>query len=248
MTEDQELELTDDWEFYSCEVNDALASILINLRFMFEDPRDENDHVHHAFLTMRELGPQGMGTQAEMERLSPIEDAIFDRAEQAGAQPVGRVRSQGVWRLSAYGPESLPWASIISELAGPDVEVQSDADPEFSYVNDFLLPDAERHQWIQDRHVCEQLLSHGDEPSVVRPVNHFIDYEDEAPAALVEALKSLGFSVNDLSGCLECTKLHDTRLDHVHALVMTLVELADQHDAAYDGWGAAVAKSSTIAN
>jgi regulator of RNase E activity RraB len=243
-----EPESTDEWDFYPCRVEDEPASILINLRFMYEDPRDENDHVHHALLTMKELGPQGIGTQAEMERLSPIEDALFDRADRAGAQPVGRVRSQGVWRLSAYGPEDLPWAAWLREVAGPDAEVQTDPDPEFTYVNDFLLPDPERHQWIMDRRVCDQLLTHGDDPCVVRPVNHFIDYEAEAPAALVDALRSLGFSVNDLGSSLECTKLHDTQLDAVHALVMTLIDLADAHDAAYDGWGAASAKASDVTN
>jgi regulator of RNase E activity RraB len=244
----EEEESADDWEFYPCEVDDAPASILINLRFMAEDPRDENDHVHHALLTMRELGPLGVGTQSEMERLSPIEDAIFDRAERGGAQPVGRVRSQGVWRLSVYGPKNLPWAAWIAELAGPDADVQSDSDPDFTYVNDFLLPDAERHQWIADRLVCDQLAQHGDQPSVVRPVSHFIDYEEEAPAALVDAIEALGFTVNDLGTSLECTKLHDTQLDTVHAVTMTLVELADEHDAAYDGWGAAPTKSSGMSN
>lgn len=243
-----ELESADEWDFYPCRVDDEPASILINLRFVYEDPRDENDHVHHALLVMKDVGAQGIGTQAEMERLSPIEDAVFDRAEQAGAEPAGRLRSKGVWRLSVYGPRDLPWASWLRELAGPDVEVQSEPDPDFNYVNDFLLPDAERLQWIMNRRICDQLLKHGDEPSLVRPVNHFIDYEDEAPVALIEALKELGFEVNDLGTSLECTKLHDTQLDAVHELVMTLVDLADAHDAAYDGWGAAALKASDAAN
>jgi regulator of RNase E activity RraB len=238
----------DDWEFYPCQIDDAPASILINLRFMYEDPRDDNDHVHHALLEMRELGPQGIGTQSEMERLSPIEDAIFDRAEQAGAQPVGRVRSQGMWRLSVYGPKDLPWAAWIEQLAGVGAAVQVDPDPEFNYVNEFLLPDPERHQWILDRRVCDQLRRQGDEPDLVRPVNHFIDYEGDAPQALLETLEGLGFTVNDLGGSLECTKLHDTQLDSVHDLVMTLMILAEEHDAAYDGWGAAATKASDIMN
>lgn len=243
-----DVEIADDWEFYPCEVNDAPASILINLRFMYEDPRDENDHVYHALLPMQQPGPQGVGTQNEMERLSPIEDAIFDRADQAGAQPVGRVRSQGVWRLSAYGPKGLPWESWIRELAGTDAEVEIEQDPDFNYVNDLLLPDAERHQWILDRRVCDQLLSNGDEPSLVRPVNHFIDYEGDPPTALIDAIKALGFDVNDLSHCLECTKLHDTRIDTVHRVVMALSALADEHDAAYDGWGAAATKATNVVN
>jgi regulator of RNase E activity RraB len=244
----EELDIPDDWEFYPCEVDGAPASILINLRFMYEDPRDENDHVYHASLTMREAGPHGMGTPSEMERLSPLEDAIFDRAEQAGAEPVGRVRTQGVWRLSAYGPKALPWADWVRELAGEDAEVQVDADPDFGYVNEFLLPDAERHQWIMDRRVCDRLLTQGDEPHVVRPVNHFIDYEDEAPTALIDAIQGLGFAVHDLGSSLECTKLHDTQLDTVHEQVMTLARLAEEHDAAYDGWGASPAKASNVTN
>jgi regulator of RNase E activity RraB len=188
-----------------------------------------------------------MGTQQEMERLSPIEDAVFDRAEQSGAEPVGRVRTQGVWRLSAYGPKDLPWAAWIRELAGPDVQVQTDADPDFTYINEFLLPDAERYQWISDRRVCDQLAQHGDEAALLRPVNHFIDYEGEAPAALVKALKDLGFDVTDLEESLECTKVHAVDLDTVHEIVMALVELAEQHDAAYEGWGAPVTQSSGAA-
>jgi len=244
----EDLEIPDDWEFYPCQVNDAPASILINLRFMYEDPRDENDHVYHALLPMKDRGPSGIGSQGEMERLSPIEDAIFDRAEQSGAQPVGRVRSQGVWRLSVYGPKGLPWAAWVRELAGPDAELQVDHDPESSYVNDFLLPDLERHQWILDRRICDRLLARGDEPSVVRPVNHFIDYEDEAPPALVAAVEALGFAVNDLGSSLECTKLHDTRLETVHEQAMGLVALADEHDAAYDGWAASPARAADVAN
>ncbi len=244
----EEAEIPDDWEFYPCEVDSAPASILINLRFTYEDPRDENDHVYHALLRMKDAGPQGTGTQSEMERLSPIEDAIFDRADQAGAQPVGRVRTQGVWRLSAYGPKSLPWAAWVRELAGPEAEPSVEPDPEFGYVNDFLLPDAERHQWIMNRRVCDRLLAQGDEPQVVRPVNHFIDYGEEAPPGLVEAVKALGFTVNDLGTSLECTKPHATELDTVHELVMSLVQLADEHDAAYDGWGAAPAKATDVAN
>jgi len=111
-----------------------------------------------------------------------------------------------------------------------------------------LLPDAERHQWIMDRRVCDQLLKHEDDPSLPRLVNHFVDYEGEAPTALIEAVKALGFDVNDSGTALECIKLHDTQVDTVHEVAMTLVELADQYDAMYDGWGAPVTKATSGVN
>lgn len=245
----EEVIAQDEWDFYPCRVDDEPASILINLRFIYEDPREGNDHVHHAFIRMRDPGPQGIGTRDEMDRLTQIEDALFDKAEQAGAQPVGRLRSQGVWQLSAYGPADLPWETWAKDLAGNETTVQQVADPEFEYLNEFLLPDAERHQWILDRRVCDQLRAQGDDASLPRPVDHFIEYESEAPAALVKALKELGFDVSDAGeGGLECSKVHDVQLENVHEITMALSELAEEHDAAYSGWGCAVTKASGLAN
>lgn len=238
----------DEWDFYPCRVDDEPASILINLKFMYEDPQEVNDHVHHALIRMVEAGPQGVGTRAEMERLTPIEDAVFDRVERAGGQPVGRLRSQGVWQLSAYGPLDMPWAAWVHELAGADVEVQSEPDPDSNYLNEFLLPDAERLQWIMDRRVCDQLRQQGDDPSLPRPVDHFVEYEEQAPPGLVEALKSSGFDVTDTGEGLECIKVHDVQLDTVHEITMALNDLADEHDAAYSGWGCPVMKPSNAAN
>lgn len=244
----EETPIENEWDFYPCRVDGEPASILINLRFRYEDPAEQNDHVHHAFVRMREAGPQGLGTRAEMERLTPLEDAVFDRVEQAGAQPVGRLRYQGVWQLSAYGPKELPWATWIAELVGADVEVQCHADPDANYLNDFLLPDDERLQWIMDRRVCDQLREHGDDASSPRPVEHFVEYEHAAPPGLVDAIRELGFDVTDGGQGLECVKVHTVELETVHEIVMELSAVADRFDAAYSGWGAPVTKAGTAMN
>jgi len=248
MSED-EVKINDEWEFYPCRVDDEPASILINLRFRYEDPSEANDHVHHAFFQMSDPGPHGLGTEAEMRRFTQVEDAVFDRAEQAGAQPVGRLRTQGVWQLSVYGPKDLPLAAWITELTGsPDVEVQTHADPEANYLNDFLMPDDERLRWIMDRRVCDLLRERGDDAALPRPVDHFIEYETTAPPALVEAIRALGFDVTDNGGSLECSKVHDVQLDTVHEIAMSLSTLADEHEAAYDGWGCTVTSAASPAN
>jgi regulator of RNase E activity RraB len=243
-----EVTIENEWDFYPCRVDGEPASILINLRFRYEDPAEHNDHVYHAFIRMREAGPQGLGTRGEMDRLTPLEDAVFDRVEQAGAQPVGRLRYQGVWQLSAYGPKELPWAAWIAELVGADVEVQCHADPDSNYLNDFLLPDDERLQWIMDRRVCDQLREHGDDASLPRPVEHFLEYENTAPEGLVEAIRELGFDVTDSGDGLECVKVHSVELETVHEVSMQLSELADRYEAAYSGWGAPVTKPGAALN
>lgn len=246
MSEDVTIE--NEWDFYPCRVDGEPASILINLRYRYEDPSAENDHVHHAFIRMVDPGPQGLGTREEMDRLTPIEDAVFDRVEQAGAQPVGRLRFQGIWQLSVYGPKDLPWATWLAEAAGAPVEVQLQADPEAEYLNEFLLPDEERLQWIMDRRVCDQLRHQGDDPALPRPVDHFIEYEEAAPPELLSALRELGFDVTDTGEGLECSKVHDAKLETVHGITTELTELADRFDAAYSGWGAPVTKAGAAVN
>lgn len=246
MSEDVTIE--NEWDFYPCRVDGEPASILINLRYRYEDPSAQNDHVHHAFIRMADPGPQGLGTREEMDRLTPIEDAVFDRAEQAGAQPVGRLRFQGIWQLSVYGPKDLPWSTWLAELAGAPIEVQAQADPEAEYLNEFLLPDEERLQWIMDRRVCDQLRHQGDDASLPRPVDHFIEYEQSAPPELLSALRELGFDVSDNGEGLECSKVHDAKLETVHEITMELTELAERFDAAYSGWGAPVTKPGGAVN
>jgi regulator of RNase E activity RraB len=183
-----------------------------------------------------------------MDRLSPIEDTLWDRAERHHAQPVGRLRSRGVWQVSVYGPRDLPWSQWVRELVGTDVELQCQEDVEFAYLNDFLLPDAERHQWILDRRVCDQLAQGGDEPSLQRLVDHFIEYEDSAPPELIAELEKRGFDVTNTGDGLECAKVHEAVLDTVHELTTELSRLAEQHDCAYIGWACPVTRPGGPAN
>ncbi len=246
MSDDATIE--NEWDFYPCRVDGEPASILINLRFRYEDPTEQNDHVHHAFIRMAEPGPQGLGTREEMDRLTPIEDTVFDRVEQAGGQPVGRLRYQGIWQLSVYGPKDMPWSTLLAEVVGAPVDVQSQEDAEAAYLNEFLLPDEERLQWIMDRRVCDQLRHQGDDLQLPRPVDHFIEYEETAPPELLKELRVRGFDVTDTGEGLECIKVHDARLETVHEITMELSELADSFDAAYSGWGAPVTKPGSGMN
>jgi regulator of RNase E activity RraB len=230
----------DEWDFYPCRVDDEPASILVNLRFAREQPSAENDHLHLAYFEMQSPGEHGVGTGEEAQRLGPLEDALFERANAAGAVPVGRLRGQGLWQLCVYGPAELPWDAWVSELGGADVEVRAEHDPDFSYLNDFLLPDSERLQWMMDRRVCEQLREHGDDLVLERPVDHHLDCQGAASPALMQAVAALGFEVRPTETGLECTKVHGVELETVHEIVMQLTAVAEQHGVEYDGWGCPV--------
>jgi hypothetical protein len=64
----------------------------------------------------------------------------------------------------------------------------------------------------------------------------------------LRSLKGLGFDVTDTGEGLECTKVHDAQLESVHEITVALSKLADEHDAAYSGWGCPVTKPGGAAN
>src|SRR5690242_2309937 len=99
-----------EWDFYFCRVDDGPASIFVNLALIRVDADASTPCLYVAFLPLVEPLVHGMGSAADMERLGPIEDALFDRIAAAGGVPCGRLRNNGVWQICAYGPRGLPFA------------------------------------------------------------------------------------------------------------------------------------------
>lgn len=236
----------DEWDFFPFEVDGVRLSSFVNLRYMEELPSEANAHLFRAYVEMLDPGPNGMGTQRELDRFAPIEDAVAERVARAGAESVGRIRGDGVWQICVHGPAHLPLELWLRELVGEDVEVASEHDPEFAYLNDVLLPDDERYQWIVDRRLCQEIAKTGEDLSVPRPVDHFIDCDGDAPDGLADAIRALGFEVAASEVGLECTKVHPIDLETAHAEAMSLFDLAAAHGVSYGGWGAPLVSQGPI--
>jgi hypothetical protein len=121
-------------------------------------------------------------------------------------------------------------------------------DAAWSSYDEFLLPDRERRQWMQDRRIVETLESHGDELAP-RRVDHWA-YFPAAPArdAFVADARRDGFALErasddageELGFGAQVFRDDSVELDDVHEVVMTLFELAERHGGDYDGWETAV--------
>ena len=248
-------ELPDAWEFYLCQIEDAPASIFLDLGFEPRAPLDDADTLYVVRIALREPDDHGMGTAAEAELLRAIEDRISEGAQATGLYYVGRVRGEGVWQLTFYGrPDWIdalrPTHATLELLAGRHVDVRSMPDPDWGYYREFLLPDAERRQWIADRHVVEELHDRGDPLTAARPVHHwaFFATAGARDAFAADAARD-GFVVAERVDAAagahgfgaQLVRVDAVELDHIHDVAMTLVELAARHGGAYDGWESVVA-------
>ena len=248
-------EIPDEWDFYPCRVDDAPASLTLNLWFREYAPLPEAPMLYWASIEMSAPDEHGMGTAAEAESLHPISDRIVESAATLGLYQVGRLRNNGYWQLSFYGPRGM--ASELHAVAKAatgalELEVGSKDDAEWDYYFSFLCPDAERWQWIMDRRVVEQLESHGDDLSKPRRVDHWVHFRTpDERGRFLAAAQARGFAVEAETGPADEGELpygaqihrsDSVRLADIHDVVMDLKALAEQSGGDYDGWETSVEK------
>jgi hypothetical protein len=248
MSSDGEAE--DEWDFYPCRVDDAPASIFLNLRFENVSPERRPDTLYWLRIEMLDKDEHGMGSASEAEVLYPVEDQLTEGARARGFVYVGRLRTDGLWKLTFYGPNDRldvlrALAKDVGGLDGREVETGSKADPGWDYYREFLLPDAERRQWMQDRRLVDLLQENGDPLQVPRRVDHWLYFPNaDARKSFVNDAAREGFAIeqlideptNEYSCGARVHRVDSVELEDIHKVVMTLYRSAEEHDGCYDGW------------
>lgn len=247
--------LEEKWDFYLCKVDDAVASIFLNLALWDYLAHASENTLYALQLEMTEPGEHGMGTASEADVLGPIEDVIVKEAKTVGIRYVGRLRNHGIWQLTFMGPDSheeslnrIATSALAS--SGRSFEAVSQHDPMWSYFREFLYPNAERVRWMKDRSVVEALEHHGDPLTVRRRVDHWVYFPNSgARSSFAEAVRSLGFETIDLEPAsdestlgLQIHRMDSVQLEAIHELTNRLTGLAEEHEGEYDGWETSVEK------
>lgn len=236
----------DRWDFYPCDIDDVPASILLNFKFVDDAPPVIATTLYRMRIQMLEPGDHGMGTAAEHDAMSALEEQLEARVGEAQLWYVARIRSGGIWELVFYGPPERNAALQGMRETIRDRRTYLDVrpDPDWGYYREFLLPDDERSQWMADRQLVDLLSDRGDALTTARPVEHLLYFEttklrDRFAVAAVRH----GFTVSETHEAdgerpfaVLVTREDAVELGHIHDVVMQLVELAAPHGGEYDGW------------
>lgn len=248
---------SESWDFYFCRVDGRAASIFLDLAIGERAPIEGAGTLYWVDVAMLDPAEHGMGGPDEVEQSGDAIDALAAAAHHLDLIYVGRLRNHGLWQLRFYGPperaEPLREAcDRLPELSEHRVDLGATPDPAWDYYFDFLFPSAERQRWMADRAVVEALEDRGDDGSIPRRVDHWAYFptararDDFAAAAASER-----FTVEELSEHPDAPELRfgaqlhrvdRIELEHIHAVVMRLVELAGAHGGDYDGWETSVEK------
>lgn len=255
---------TPSWEFYSCEVDDKLASISLDLNFQNTAPLAS--HSKLLWVSVRMLYPdkRGLSSSKEAPILGEIEDAIAKALEQKlQAVQVGRLKSDGTQDLFFYAPSTLNFEDIVEDAMYnfPEYAFACEKRDDERWEDYFglLMPDEYQLQCIQNRKVIQQLEQHGDHLDQEREVDHWLRFttREQMEQCCAEAEK-LGYKVvatgdtsknKDYDGkplehpfFAQLSRVDNVQWNNVNAYVWQLCELARNHHGQYDGWGCSIQK------
>ena len=245
----------DAWETYFTTVDDAPASIALDIAIGEHAPISERSNLLAVLIYMNEPGEHGLGDGVDPEALRHVEQQVVHAYEQElDVLFVGRVRSQGVWQLYFYGIEDDELeqraAQLLSGFSGWTQELHIKHDPEWELYFQLLFPDRERLQWIQDRKVCEALAEQGDPLVLPRRVDHFAYFATSADRQrFIDAsdkehfeVEEVGFDPEEaeLAYTVQLHRTESVELEAIHEVVMGLLISATEHDGLYDGWETSV--------
>ena len=240
-----------EWDFYPCRVDDAAASIYLNMWFRPHAPIAEAPTLYWCEIRMVEPDSHGMGSSGEAEVLWPIEDSIGVGAAAIGLYAVGRLRNLGSWWLYYYGPPDLePSFERTVQLRSAsmserEVDIGCQDDPSWKHYCEFLYPDEERRSWIGDRNVVDNLSKHGDDGSTPREIDHWIYFASAADRdRFLDVIDGRGFqtrsTADDGAGkhaySLQIYRTDAADLDTIHSVCTDLRRAAESVGGDYDGW------------
>ena len=114
--------MSDDWDFYFCNVDDRPASIFVDLGLAAEAPLPELPVVGYVRIHMRTPRDDGLSSQAEFEALTSVEHALETLQADGAVAYVGRNTSDGYRDLLFYLRTAEAWDEHVADImkAFPD--------------------------------------------------------------------------------------------------------------------------------
>ena len=194
--------MTEDWNFYQCEVDGDPAFINVDLGQADDAPRADMPNL--LLVRMAVESADGLPDREEFRRLDEIEDKLLPALlEETGAVHVGTMTTVGRRELFLYGPDvekfGLVAGRVLSEFPDRVAEWGGEEDADWAVYQEFLLPDGRDYQQIMNRRVIESLAEAGDDSERPRPIEHTLFFPtEEARADFVRAAEGMGFTVAEL--------------------------------------------------
>ena len=253
-------EIDQDWCIYLCNAYacDLPAVIRTNLALRdFEFTANYPKRLHLQIL-YKNADDNGFPTREEGEYVYSIEDTVVEIIEQHGDILAGVVKCDERVRIVSYAKNELGYYDEISEMMSekfPDyaytLAVVEDEDWELYFQA--LYPDRYEYQSIMNMRLIKNIKSDGDS-MVPRVLEHCLLFKTEknGEAFLAKVMEDgfIKLSSENLSNNEDIDKEYpyvlvigrEDAFENIDEIVWYLMDLAEEFDGEYSGWGCHIVK------
>jgi hypothetical protein len=249
--------LSDEWDFYFARINDAPASIFIDLGIASDVPQEKRPWLLWVWVPLKSPKSDGLATNEEAPVLNEMGTALdASISATCGAQLVARVTGTGRREFYFYAEEpgelQAAATSALNSFDGYTHEFGSTFQPDWDQYR-MLFPSESNLERMQNRRLLESLAQQGDVHEVPRKVEHWLHFADEVTrTACRDTLTAIEFAVEDESLLEEDDQdlpyqLVVSRVDSVdshtiNGITLELARLARESGGLYAGWECAVTR------
>lgn len=258
---DQETaEIDEDWCIYLCNAYacDLPAVIRTNLALRdFEFTANYPKRLHLQIL-YKNADDNGFPTREEGEYVYSIEDAVVEIIEKHGDILAGVVKCDERVRIVSYAKNELGYYDEISKMMSekfPDYAYTLAVveDEEWELYFQALYPDRYEYQSIMNMRLIENIKRDGDS-MVPRVLEHCLLFktEENGEAFLAKVMEDgfIKLSSENLSNNEDIDKEYpyvlvigrEDAFENIDEIVWYLMDLAEEFDGEYSGWGCHIVK------
>jgi hypothetical protein len=243
----------EDWDFYLLRVDEAPASIFVDLGLARRVPIASHPHMAYVRVAMREPRPDGLSSQAEFEALKSLEGHLEPSLVARNCIYAGRNTTGGTRDYYFYVADPHAFAAdaaaAMARFPSYASEIGTQPDPSWSIYSEFLHPGDDDLQRIMNRRVCSSLAEHGDALGVPRSIDHRAYFptakagEDFASHILAQGFRVIGKGDAE-AGQHYVDFERDDVPDRIDDDVIALARLSKSLGGSYDGWGCTPIRAS----
>lgn len=253
-------EIDEDWGIYLCNAFtcDLPAVIRTNLALRYFECTANYPKRLELQILYKNADDNGFPTREEGEYVYSIEDAVVEIIEQHGDMLVGVVRCDERVRIVSYVKNELGYDDEISEIMSenfPDYAYTFAVfeDKDWDMYFQALYPDKYEYQSIMNRKLIENIKSDGDS-MVPRVLEHCLLFktEENGEAFLAKVMEDcfIKLSSEDQNDNEDIDKEYpyvlvigrEDTFENIDETVWYLMDLAEEFDGEYSGWGCHIVK------
>lgn len=239
-----------DFRSYICNVNDSLASIMVDLGLRSKAPIESKPWLLWVWVYMRAPRPDGLSSSDEAPKLYEIEDALeLKLGRDVGAVFCGRITTESRRELYFHGEKTDSFeravGTAMAGFEGYKFELGVKDDPGWTQYLNVLYPGPEDLERIKNGDLLDVLTREGDNHAIPRQVMHWIYFPTSESSSLFSmAAVDAGFVVEseyeleerDRRFCVRVYRVQAVEQKEIDETTIQLLHLAQGLDGDYDGW------------